>query len=85
MPLINNWQAAEVRTGREAREGLYQQVPNPVRWVESMELLASSGVDRWFEVGAGSVLSGLLRNIVPGSKCVSFGEAKDMEKLRFGL
>jgi [acyl-carrier-protein] S-malonyltransferase len=80
-PLINNWQAAEVRSGGESREGLYQQVPKPVRWVESMERLSASGVDRWFEVGAGTVLSGLLRNIVPGSKCISFGEAKDIEKL----
>ncbi len=81
MPLINNWQAAEVRTGAEAREGLYQQVPNSVRWVESMEKLAANGVDRWYEVGAGSVLSGLLRTIVAGAKCTSFGEAKDLEKL----
>jgi [acyl-carrier-protein] S-malonyltransferase len=73
MPLVNNWQAAEIRKGGDAREGLYQQVPNPVRWVASMEKLASFGVDRWFEVGAGSVLSGLLRTIVPGTKCTSFG------------
>jgi [acyl-carrier-protein] S-malonyltransferase len=68
MPLINNWQAAEIRTGSEAREGLFQQVPNSVRWVESMEKLAANGVDRWFEVGAGTVLAGLLRSIVPGAK-----------------
>jgi [acyl-carrier-protein] S-malonyltransferase len=68
MPLINNWQATEVRTGADAREGLYQQVPNPVRWVKSMERLAANGVDRWFEVGPGSVLAGLLRSIVPGAK-----------------
>jgi [acyl-carrier-protein] S-malonyltransferase len=80
IPLINNWQAAEVRTGAEAREGLYQQVPNAVRWVESIERLAANGVDRWFEAGAGAVLAGLLRSIVPGSKCISFGEAKDIEK-----
>lgn len=80
-PLINNWQAKEVFTGAEAREGLYQQVPNPVRWMESMRHLESSGVTRWFEVGAGAVLSGLLRTIVTGAKCTSFGEAKDLEKL----
>jgi [acyl-carrier-protein] S-malonyltransferase len=80
-PLINNWRAAEVRTGADAREGLYQQVPNSVRWVESMEKLASLGVERWFEVGAGSVLAGLLRTIVAGAKATSFGEAKDTEKL----
>jgi [acyl-carrier-protein] S-malonyltransferase len=81
IPLINNWQAAEVRSGADAREGLFKQVPNSVRWVESMERLAAVGVDRWFEVGAGSVLSGLLRQIVAGSKCIAFGEAKDIEKL----
>lgn len=81
VPLINNWQAREIRTGAEAREGLYHQVPSPVRWMQSMEFLASNGVERWFEVGAGAVLSGLLRTIVTGAKCTSFGEAKDLEKL----
>ena len=81
VPLINNWQAREVRSGGEAREGLFQQIPNPVRWSESMQLLAASGVDRWFEVGAGAVLTGLLRTIVPGAKGTAFGEAKDAEKL----
>jgi [acyl-carrier-protein] S-malonyltransferase len=81
IPLINNWQAREVRTGAEAREGLYMQVPNPVRWADSMQLLAANGVERWFEVGAGSVLSGLLRTIVAGAKCTPFGEASDVEKL----
>ena len=82
IPLINNWQAREIRTGDEAREGLYQQVPNPVRWTDTIEYLAANGVERWFEVGAGAVLSGLLRTIVAGAKCTPFGEAKDMEKLR---
>jgi [acyl-carrier-protein] S-malonyltransferase len=75
VPLINNWQAREIRTGAEAREGLYQQVPNPVRWTESMQALANAGVERWFEVGAGTVLSGLLRTIIPGTKATQFGDA----------
>ncbi|MBL8235701.1 MAG: malonyl CoA-acyl carrier protein transacylase, partial [Bryobacterales bacterium] len=62
MPLVNNWQAKLISTGSEAREGLYQQVPNPVRWVESMRLLIAEGVTQWVEVGAGAVLTGLLRN-----------------------
>ena len=82
VPLINNWQAREIRTGDEAREGLFRQIPNTVRWSESMEYLAAAGVDRWFEVGAGAVLSGLLRSIVSGSKCIPFGEAKDLQKLQ---
>src|ERR1017187_7043123 len=31
VPLVDNWQAREIRTGAQAREGLFQQVPNPVR------------------------------------------------------
>jgi [acyl-carrier-protein] S-malonyltransferase len=81
IPLINNWQAREIRTGDEAREGLYQQVPNPVRWTDTIRHLADNGVERWFEVGAGAVLSGLLRTIVAGAKCTAFGEARDVEKL----
>lgn len=81
IPLVNNWQAAEIHTGAEARQGLLQQIPNTVRWTESILLLSQAGVDRWFEVGAGAVLSGLLKTILPGTKCTPFGEAKDVSKL----
>jgi [acyl-carrier-protein] S-malonyltransferase len=80
-PLINNWQAREVHTGGEAREGLYQQIPNPVRWLETVRYLAAHGVEQFVEVGAGGVLTGLLRNIDPNLKGVRFGEAGDLEKL----
>ncbi|MDQ6700683.1 MAG: ACP S-malonyltransferase [Acidobacteriota bacterium] len=80
-PLINNWQAHEIRTGSEARRGLFEQVPNPVRWSESMQALAARQVDGFCEVGAGSVLTGLLRSILPGTKCIALGEAADLDKL----
>ena len=81
IPLINNWQAREVRTGTEAREGLFHQIPNPVRWSESIALLASRGVTRFIEVGAGAVLTGLLRNIDSALTGLKFGEAEDWEKI----
>lgn len=81
VPLVNNWKAAIIHTGAEAREGLYQQVPNPVRWTESIRKLASEGVTRFIEVGAGGVLTGLLRNINPELTGSKFGEANDTEKL----
>ncbi len=80
-PLVNNWQAREVRTGAEAREGLYHQVPNPVRWVDSIRYLASQGVGNCVEVGAGKVLTGLLRSIDPNLKGVSFLEPGDLESV----
>ena len=78
-PLVNNWQAREIRSGPEARTGLVEQVPNPVRWIEIVRHLAGQGVTRWIEVGPGSVLAGLLRNIDSGqTAALKCGEAADM-------
>lgn len=82
VPLINNWQAAEIRTAAEAREGLFEQIPNPVRWHDSMRLMAQKGITRVVEIGAGSVLLGLARNIDPSFQTLKFGEPGDLEKLR---
>jgi [acyl-carrier-protein] S-malonyltransferase len=80
-PLVNNWQAREVRTGAEARQGVYEQVPNPVRWAESIRYLAGQGVERFVEVGAGGVLTGLLRSIDANLRGFRFGEPADWEKI----
>ncbi|HLN01873.1 MAG TPA: ACP S-malonyltransferase [Bryobacteraceae bacterium] len=80
-PLINNWQAREVHTASEAREGLIEQIPNPVRWEAAIRHLAAQGVNRFFEVGPGGVLTGLLRSIDPMLHGIKFGEAADVEKL----
>jgi [acyl-carrier-protein] S-malonyltransferase len=73
VPLVNNWQARVIQSGEDAREGLYQQVPNPVRWVETVQLLASQGVTHTLEVGAGKVLCGLVKNIDSTLVPLNFG------------
>jgi [acyl-carrier-protein] S-malonyltransferase len=80
-PLVNNWQARFITTGEEARRGLFEQVPNPVRWSESIRVLADHLVRRAVEVGAGGVLTGMLKSIVPEMQGAKFGEAQDWEKL----
>ncbi len=85
VPLINNWQAKEVRTAAEAREGLFQQIPKPVRWNDSINLLAAKGITRFIEAGPGAILTGLLRNIDRSLLGSKFGEAKDWETLQAHL
>jgi [acyl-carrier-protein] S-malonyltransferase len=80
-PLINNWQAREIALGADARRGLIEQIPNPVRWEESIRQLAALGVDRFYEVGPGGVLTGILRSIDPALRGIKFGEASDVAKL----
>ena len=81
-PLVNNWQAAEIHSGAEAREGLYQQVPNPVRWTEGVRKVAALGATRCVEVGAGGVLTGMLRGIEPSLTGLRFGEPADLAALQ---
>jgi [acyl-carrier-protein] S-malonyltransferase len=82
IPLINNWQAREITTAEQARHGLYEQIPNPVRWADTIRALAANGIKRVVEVGAGSVLLGLVRNTDPSIEGFKFGEPADLEKLR---
>ena len=63
IPLVSNVDAAEVSKALDARDSLIRQVSSPVRWLKSVELLISEGIDTFVEVGPGKVLSGLMRQI----------------------
>ena len=57
----------------------------PVRWTESVQALASMGVDGAFEVGPGSVLKGLVRRILRDLRVETAGTAGEMEALATGV
>jgi [acyl-carrier-protein] S-malonyltransferase len=60
---------AAARTNAEAlRDALIRQVTGPVRWVESMRLLAEDPA-QFIEVGPGKVLCGLMRQIYRAQTC----------------
>jgi [acyl-carrier-protein] S-malonyltransferase len=80
IPLVNNVDARIVRKGDDARDGLVRQVSAPVRWQEGVELLAREGVSTFVEVGAGTVLSGLVKRIAKGSKVLNVEDPASLEK-----
>jgi [acyl-carrier-protein] S-malonyltransferase len=80
VPLVNNVDARIVRKGDDARDGLVRQVSAPVRWQEGLELLAREGVSTFVEVGAGTVLSGLVKRIAKGSKVLNVEDPASLEK-----
>lgn len=80
IPLVNNFEAAVVTDAAAVRRGLYEQVPNPVRWEESMRGLAAAGVEKFYEVGPGKVLTGLLRNIDRSLSGAAVGDVASLEK-----
>jgi [acyl-carrier-protein] S-malonyltransferase len=81
MPLVNNAEARMVCSGSDARRGLYLQIPNPVRWTESVRKMKNAGIRRFIEVGAGSVLLGLCRQIDPELSGRKVSEPADLEDL----
>jgi [acyl-carrier-protein] S-malonyltransferase len=82
IPLVNNWAARVIDRGEEAREGLYEQIPKPVLWTDSMREMTRRGIGRFVEVGPGAVLTGLARNIDPALRGVKFGEPGDLDNVR---
>lgn len=79
IPVFANATAEPVRTAATARHTLVEQLTAPVRWVACVEAAAHLGNDPSFlEVGPGTVLSGLIRRIAPGSATAAAGTAADL-------
>ncbi len=70
-PVIENVSAEGNSKGERVREALTEQVSKPVRWADSIENLINQGVEKFVEVGAGKVLSGLIRQINRDVRCLS--------------
>jgi len=65
VPIVVNVLAEPLEDPAQIRQRLVEQVTGAVRWRESVEWMAAHGVTRLVEIGAGKVLSGLARRIVP--------------------
>jgi [acyl-carrier-protein] S-malonyltransferase len=79
VPLISNVDARLVRDGGACRDGLVRQVSLPVRWQESVELLAREGASVFVEVGPGTVLSGLVRKIAKEAQVLNVDSPESLE------
>ncbi|HEU0082075.1 MAG TPA: ACP S-malonyltransferase [Bradyrhizobium sp.] len=77
-PLVCNVLAAPVSDPNEIRRRLVEQVTGTVRWRESVAWMAAQGVTRFFEIGAGKVLSGLVKRIADGAVGIPVGGPNDM-------
>jgi len=70
----------------EVPDLLERQVDGPVRWQQGMERLLADGFDRFYEIGPGRVLTGLLKRTdrKVGRAAVTVGTVEDIEKLANG-
>lgn len=69
IPVYSNVDAAPHTDPDEIRSLLIEQVCSPVLWQDCMQNMMDDGYDRFFEVGAGRVLRGLLKRITRKMRC----------------
>ena len=80
-PVVSNVTAEPVAKGARARDLLVEQLTSAVRWRASVERMTADGVDRFLELGPGSVLCGLNRRNARGASCASVAEPSDLEAI----
>jgi [acyl-carrier-protein] S-malonyltransferase len=85
VPLVSNVLASALTDPGEIRRRLVEQVTGTVRWRESVAYMASRGVTRFFEVGAGKVLSGLVKRIAEGAVGTAVGGPNDIAAVKDAL
>jgi [acyl-carrier-protein] S-malonyltransferase len=78
-PVVANVTAQPVMNASEIPALLSAQVTGSVRWVESVQALASLGVTEYLEFGPGSVLTGMVKRIVPDAKTFNISGPADLD------
>jgi [acyl-carrier-protein] S-malonyltransferase len=78
VPVVANVEAGPVTDPDRIRDALVRQVTGTVRWRESVAYMAEHGVDAFYEVGAGKVLTGLVKRIAPGASAAAIGSPDDV-------
>ena len=78
VPVVANVAATAVSDPAEIVNLLVKQVTGTVRWRECVSYMASQGVTKFYEIGAGKVLSGLVKRIAEGATGTAIGTPDDV-------
>jgi [acyl-carrier-protein] S-malonyltransferase len=79
VPVVANVTAAKATDPAEIKDLLVRQVTGTVRWRECVQAMAAMGCDRFVELGAGKVLTGLMKRLVPEAAASAVGSPAEVE------
>ncbi len=82
VPVVANVLARPISEPNEIVRCLIAQVTGTVRWRESVAFMAQAGTKSFYEVGAGKVLSGLVKRIAPGASGIGVGTPEDIAAIK---
>ncbi|MBG2802621.1 ACP S-malonyltransferase [Proteus sp. WDL240414] len=80
--VVNNVDVIAQTDANAIRDALVRQLYNPVRWTETVELIAEKGITQLLEIGPGKVLTGLTKRI---SKEMNAAAVNDIASLDVAL
>jgi len=79
--IIANINARYYQTGEDIKKGLVNQLTNPILWQKCMEQLLADGVEEFYEIGPGRVLTGLMKRINRKIKVVNISNLQAIQEL----
>jgi [acyl-carrier-protein] S-malonyltransferase len=79
VPVVANVLARPISDPAEIVRRLVEQVTGAVRWRECVGFMAGEGVITFYELGAGKVLSGLIKRIAEGANGIAVGASADID------
>jgi len=82
--VVANVLAKPIEAPAEIVQALVKQVTGTVRWRECVTTMVQAGVTKFYEVGAGRVLSGLVKRIADGATGTAIGTPDDIAAYKTG-
>jgi [acyl-carrier-protein] S-malonyltransferase len=78
VPVVSNVTVAPTRDPQVIKALLIEQVTGRVRWRETVNWFGAQGATHFVEIGAGSVLTGMSKRIVPEASSIALTSPEDL-------
>jgi len=79
IPVYTNVESVPITEKEKIKNALYRQLISPVKWEYSIRNMITDGITRFYEIGAGKVLSGLIKKISPEAETLNISNLSDLE------
>ncbi len=78
---IANINAEYYKSSEKIKDGLVKQLTCPILWQKCMERLLADGIEKFYEIGPGRVLTGLMKRINRKTKVVNLSSLQAIQEL----
>lgn len=81
IPVFCNVEAEPLENKDKIKNALYRQLMSSVKWETCIRNMIHAGAAKFYEIGSGKVLTGLVKKINPSVECFNISTVEDIEQL----